>query len=258
MDRGRAVLRRRAQPGGRRPRAPRPAAPGLRHHDRDRRRLRRRSPGCSTRSSRRSSTRARSSPMTCPATSRTPRTARARSASSSSEYDLEDWVDDNQDTLQDFAANLGTPALGVLRTFFTGLAAALTIIVLTVLMLLQGPRHRRRLRRCCRSATAPGSLAVGRDCAPGRRRLHRRQPRSSASSPACRRGSCCRSSASPTPACSACGWPSPTSSRSSAPRSVPSRRSGFAFLHSVPAGVHHADLLHRLPAVREPRAAGRR
>ena len=67
-----------------------------------------------------------------------------------------------------------------------------------------------------------------------------------------------RSSASPTPACSPCGSPSPTSSRWSAPRSAPSRRSAFAFLHSTPAGIVAADLLHRLPAVREPRAAGRR
>ena len=30
----------------------------------------------------------------------------------------------------------------------------------------------------------------------------------------------------------------------------------FAFLHSVPAGITAIDLLHRVPAVREPRAAG--
>jgi predicted PurR-regulated permease PerM len=55
-------------------------------------------------------------------------------------YDLQDYVDDNQAELQDFAANLGTPALGVLRSFFSGLAAALTIMVLTVLTLLQAPK----------------------------------------------------------------------------------------------------------------------
>jgi predicted PurR-regulated permease PerM len=55
-------------------------------------------------------------------------------------YELEEWVDENQDTIRDFAANLGTPAFGVLRTVFAGLVAAITIFVLTVLMLMQGPR----------------------------------------------------------------------------------------------------------------------
>ena len=55
-------------------------------------------------------------------------------------YDLEEWVDENQDRIRDFAGNLGTPALGVLRSLFAGVAAALTILVLVVLMLLQAPK----------------------------------------------------------------------------------------------------------------------
>jgi predicted PurR-regulated permease PerM len=80
-------------------------------------------------------------------------------------YELEQWVEDNQDKLSDFAANLGTPALDVVQRLFAGVAAGLTIVVLTVLLLLQGPhlmtaftsllpeRHRSRVR------------AVARDCA---------------------------------------------------------------------------------------------
>jgi predicted PurR-regulated permease PerM len=80
------------------------------------------------------------------------------------EYELENWIDDNQDTLQDFVANLGTPALGVLRTFFTGLAAALTIMVLTVLMLLQAPRVTAAATSLVPERHRPRVLAVGRDC----------------------------------------------------------------------------------------------
>jgi predicted PurR-regulated permease PerM len=54
-------------------------------------------------------------------------------------YDLEDYVTENEDKINDSIGNLGTPALDVLRTFFNGLFAGLTILVLTFLMILEGP-----------------------------------------------------------------------------------------------------------------------
>jgi len=79
-------------------------------------------------------------------------------------YDLDDYVDRNQKELQANARNLGTPALGVVRSLFTGIFAAVTVLVLTFLMLLQGPllgsaalnlvpaRHRERVRRVAADA----------------------------------------------------------------------------------------------------------
>lgn len=73
-------------------------------------------------------------------------------------FNLENYLEDNTDELQNQIRNLGTPALGVARSVFNGLFAAITIIVLTVLMILQGPslgaavltflpeRHRERVR----------------------------------------------------------------------------------------------------------------
>ncbi len=55
-------------------------------------------------------------------------------------YELEEWVDENQDRVRDFAANLGTPALDVVRRLFAGIVAGITILVLTVLLLMQGPK----------------------------------------------------------------------------------------------------------------------
>jgi predicted PurR-regulated permease PerM len=54
-------------------------------------------------------------------------------------YELEDWVRENEEKINDSIGNLGTPALDALRTFFNGLFAGLTILVLTVLMILEGP-----------------------------------------------------------------------------------------------------------------------
>jgi predicted PurR-regulated permease PerM len=74
-------------------------------------------------------------------------------------YDLQKYVDENQDELQDFVSSLGTPAVSVLRTVFATVAAGVTILVLAFLILLQGPkltrgslelvpeRHRERVRR---------------------------------------------------------------------------------------------------------------
>jgi len=54
-------------------------------------------------------------------------------------YDIDEWVRDNQDRLEDFRNELGSQAPGVLRSVANGLAALLTIVVLTILMLMQGP-----------------------------------------------------------------------------------------------------------------------
>jgi predicted PurR-regulated permease PerM len=54
-------------------------------------------------------------------------------------YDIDEWVRDNQNRLEDFRNELGAQAPGVLRSVANGIAALLTILVLTILMLLQGP-----------------------------------------------------------------------------------------------------------------------
>jgi predicted PurR-regulated permease PerM len=73
-------------------------------------------------------------------------------------YDLQDYVQENQDRIEETVTGLGTPALGFVRTVFSTLLAFLTIVVLTFLMLLEGPsltagitsvipeRHRDRVR----------------------------------------------------------------------------------------------------------------
>ena len=73
-------------------------------------------------------------------------------------YDLEQKVAENQDKIQQTLTDLGAPALDLARTVFNTLLALLTIMVLTFLMLLQGPhiahstlqllpdRHRERVR----------------------------------------------------------------------------------------------------------------
>jgi predicted PurR-regulated permease PerM len=54
-------------------------------------------------------------------------------------YDLEDYVQKNQDRLRESLTSLGAPALDIARSVFNGLFAAVTVMVLTILMLLQGP-----------------------------------------------------------------------------------------------------------------------
>lgn len=81
------------------------------------------------------------------------------------EYELQDWVEENQGTLQDFVADLGTPALGVLRSFFSGVAAALTIMVLSVLLLLQAPNLTSTATALLPDRHRHRAVAVGRDCA---------------------------------------------------------------------------------------------
>jgi predicted PurR-regulated permease PerM len=54
-------------------------------------------------------------------------------------YDIEDWVDRNQDRLRDAVSGLGTPAISLARSVFSGIFAGVTVLVLTILMLMQGP-----------------------------------------------------------------------------------------------------------------------
>jgi predicted PurR-regulated permease PerM len=54
-------------------------------------------------------------------------------------YKIEKYVRENKSELQKSARNLGTPALGVLKGFFNGVFAAITVLVLTFLMLLEAP-----------------------------------------------------------------------------------------------------------------------
>ncbi len=73
-------------------------------------------------------------------------------------YDLDQYLDENENRIQEAVSNAGTPALGVARSVFNGVLAVLTILVLTFLMLLRGPeltagilslvpdRHRERVR----------------------------------------------------------------------------------------------------------------
>ena len=52
-------------------------------------------------------------------------------------YDLEDYVDRNQERLQQSFTDLGAPALDLARTVFAGIFAAVTILVLVFLMLME-------------------------------------------------------------------------------------------------------------------------
>jgi predicted PurR-regulated permease PerM len=79
-------------------------------------------------------------------------------------YKLDDYVEKNQEKLKEQVSNLGTPAIGVVKRIFTTLFAAVTILVLTFLILLQGPtlssgvfallpdQHRDRARRVAADA----------------------------------------------------------------------------------------------------------
>lgn len=54
-------------------------------------------------------------------------------------YDLAQYVQDNEARVQEALSGAGTPAFGVLRSFFNGIFALLTILVLAFMMLLRGP-----------------------------------------------------------------------------------------------------------------------
>ncbi len=91
-------------------------------------------------------------------------------------YNLQDYVDKNQDRIRSALTSLGTPALGVLRGVFTTLLAAVTILVLTCLMLLRGPQlsrgalllvpveHRERVRGWPPRRPGPSAATCSATC----------------------------------------------------------------------------------------------
>ncbi|HVF32405.1 MAG TPA: AI-2E family transporter [Acidimicrobiales bacterium] len=93
-------------------------------------------------------------------------------------FDIDTYIEENQAQWQDNFQNAGAPALGVVRRVAGGLFAFLTVLVLTFLMVLEGPkltasslkaigtRHRERVRRvaadCAKAVTGymAGNLLI--------------------------------------------------------------------------------------------------
>lgn len=83
-------------------------------------------------------------------------------------YDLDQMYEDNRQAIEDQLSTAGGRGLSVLGTVFSGIIAAITVIVLTILLLLGGPdlsrsilvvvptRHRERVRR----VSSDAALAV--------------------------------------------------------------------------------------------------
>ncbi len=81
-------------------------------------------------------------------------------------YEIEKWVEENRETIDKQARAAGTKGLDVVRQVFSGIVAALTVLVLTILMILRGPElseaaiavlpeHRReRVRRVAADAAS--------------------------------------------------------------------------------------------------------
>ena len=55
-------------------------------------------------------------------------------------YDLDEKIEENQDKIQEWVSGAGTPALNIVRGVFNTIIAAVTIIALTILLLLRGPK----------------------------------------------------------------------------------------------------------------------
>ena len=72
-------------------------------------------------------------------------------------YDLEEWVEENQDRIQEFVANLGTPALGVLRGIFAGVDRPAHDLRPDRPHVAPGPRLTRGAARC----SYPSSTGAG-------------------------------------------------------------------------------------------------
>jgi predicted PurR-regulated permease PerM len=75
------------------------------------------------------------------------------------------YVQRNEGKIRSFASSLGAPALGFLRTAATGVAAALTILVLSFLMVVQGPKLVGGTLALFPDDRARHIRAVGSDCA---------------------------------------------------------------------------------------------
>ena len=75
------------------------------------------------------------------------------------------YVQQNDGKIRSFVSGLGAPALGFLKTAATGVAATVTIFVLSFLMVVQGPKLVAGLLGLFRDDQADHIRAVGADCA---------------------------------------------------------------------------------------------
>ena len=75
------------------------------------------------------------------------------------------WVQDNQDKISNFASGLTAPAASVASGFATGIAGTLTVFVLAYLMVLEGPKVVDGSLNVFRPATGERIRRVGADCA---------------------------------------------------------------------------------------------
>lgn len=86
-------------------------------------------------------------------------------------YKLDDFVEDNQDRLKEARSELGSRAVPLASTFASSVANAVTVIVLSILMLMTGPSAQRTLldaiddprrRERVRKVASDASLALTR------------------------------------------------------------------------------------------------
>lgn len=75
------------------------------------------------------------------------------------------WVQDNQDKINDFASGLTAPAAGVVSGVATGIAGTLTVFVLAYLMVLEGPKVVDGAMNVFPPVTGERIRRVGADCA---------------------------------------------------------------------------------------------
>jgi predicted PurR-regulated permease PerM len=75
------------------------------------------------------------------------------------------YIQQNDSKIRSFVSGLGAPALGFLKTAATGVAATITIFVVSFLMVVQGPKLVRGTLALFPDARAEHIRAVGTDCA---------------------------------------------------------------------------------------------
>ena len=80
-------------------------------------------------------------------------------------YDLDRRIEENQEELRNALNELGRNSLDIVRVLGNAVAAALTIFVLTILMLLSGPRMLRTGLGALSPPTAEHARHVAADCA---------------------------------------------------------------------------------------------
>ena len=80
-------------------------------------------------------------------------------------YNLDQWIERNQDNLRKAARQAGRPALKVAQSIASGVAAFVTILVLTFLMLVEGPGMMRGALNMLSPPTAERIQRIARDCA---------------------------------------------------------------------------------------------